>query len=89
MCCCHGTREYLQQLLSYLESFYQRTQPLASLSRQYSKLEEDLRHDWAEGTVPGWEDRGLGQQNGSAAAADAAMDLEAFDSLEELETLGE
>jgi hypothetical protein len=54
-------REYLDQLRSYLQGFYERTQPLASVGRQLSKMAEDLQPAWEAGTLPGWEDKGLGR----------------------------
>ncbi|MEW5300909.1 MAG: hypothetical protein WDW36_003802 [Sanguina aurantia] len=53
-------REYLTQLLAYLESFYSRTQPLAQLSRQTKKVAEETELLWSAGELPGWEDKGLG-----------------------------
>lgn len=50
----------------------------------YAKL-ESYEEDWAGGRVPGWEDRGEGP---TANGATAAIDLEAFEAVEELETLG-
>mmetsp|Transcript_40482 Transcript_40482/g.89949 ORF Transcript_40482/g.89949 Transcript_40482/m.89949 type:complete len:508 (-) Transcript_40482:699-2222(-) len=79
-------RDYLQQLCNYLKSFYERTQPLAQAQRQFAKMEEDVRGQWDAGTLPGWEDRGLRQI--SAADAGSGLDLQAFDSSEELETIG-
>ena len=50
----------------------------------YAK-QESYEEDWAAGRVPGWEDRGEGP---AANGATAAIDLEAFEAVEELETLG-
>ena len=50
----------------------------------YAKL-ESYEEDWAGGRVQGWEDRGEGP---AANGATAAIDLEAFEAVEELETLG-
>ena len=50
----------------------------------YAKL-ESYEEDWAAGRVPGWEDRVEGP---AANGATAAIDLEAFEAVEELETLG-
>ena len=58
---------------------------VASCNAQvYAKL-ESFEEDWAAGRVPGWEDRGEGP---AAAGATPAIDLEAFEAVEELETLG-
>ena len=69
-------RDYLQALLGYLEQFYERTNPLGSLKKVYSKLEEDFDSAFEEGQLPGWEDRGN------------TIDLQAFDTVDELESLG-
>jgi splicing factor 3A subunit 3 len=78
-------RRYLGELTAYLESFYQRSQPLAQLDRQKGRLEEDFGREWDAGETPGWEDRGAGP---AAPAGEEALDLDAFDSADELETLG-
>jgi splicing factor 3A subunit 3 len=80
-------RQYLQQLLDYLVSFYERTQPLAQLRRQLDKLEEELKGQFEEGAVPGWEDRGVGHSGSSAE--ELGIDLEGFDTVEEVEIMGE
>jgi hypothetical protein len=49
--CLFACREYLQSLLSYLLSFYERTQPLAQLQKQLSKLQEEVAERWGEGQV--------------------------------------
>lgn len=78
-------REYLRNLLTYLETFHERTNPLGSLTKVYSKLEQDFDNSFEEGQVPGWEDRGAGRLPG---AQENAIDLQAFDTVEELESLG-
>jgi len=80
--CC---REYLQGLLGYLAQFYERTNPLGSLTKVYSKLEGEFESAFEEGQVPGWEDRGGGKLPGDQGNA---MDLQAFDTVDELESLG-
>lgn len=80
-------RQYLQQLLDYLVSFYERTQPLAQLRRQLAKLEEELRRAFDAGEAPGWEDRGVA--SGPATAEELGVDLDAFDSVDEVEIMGE
>lgn len=85
-------RAYLERLAAYLESFHARTQPLADLGAQMQGAVAEFEEAWARGAVPGWEDRGAG---GAAAQADGteapegALDLDAFDSVDELELLGE
>lgn len=83
-------REYLERLAAYLESFHARTQPLADLDAQMRGAVAEFEEAWARGAVPGWEDRGAG---GAAAAGgrgevpEGALDLDAFDSVDELELL--
>ena len=50
----------------------------------YARL-SSFEEDWAGGRVAGWEDRGEGPSAGGAATI---IDLEAFEAVEELETLG-
>lgn len=83
-------RDYLQQLLRYLLSFYERTQPLSQVQKQLQKLVGEVEAAWKEGQVPGWEDRGLGGSSSEAqqAAAQLSEDLEAYSDPTELEALG-
>ena len=52
------------------------------------QLEEEFGSAWEAGGVEGWEDRGAGGGAGGGAEAAGALDLDAFDSAEELEMLG-
>ena len=81
---CRQYREYLTSLVAYLESFYRRTQPLAQMHKQLGRLESELEERWGSGQVQGWEDRGRGQ----LPPAELPIDLEVFESPEELETIG-
>lgn len=49
-------------------------------------MEADFAERWAAGAVEGWEDRGEG--GAAAEGAAGALDLDAFDSADELEMLG-
>ena len=80
-------RDYVQAMLTYLTSFYDRTQPLSQLQKQLDKVKDEVAGQWESGEVLGWEDRGQGEQD-REAAEQLGMDLEAFESVEELETLG-
>ena len=86
---CGGCRAYLEALAQYLLSFQERTQPLQSISKQLGKLEADFAAAWEEGRAAGWPDRGEGSPADSDEKSAAALDVEAFDSVEELEQLGE
>ena len=59
---------------------------MGSLTKVYSKLEGDFDSAFEEGQVPGWEDRGVGRVPGDEGNA---IDLQAFDTVDELESLGE
>jgi len=82
-------RAYLASLLEYLQGFHQRTQPLQSLAKQLARLEEEFDAQWEADTVPGWSagEQQAATANGAATAA-GALDVDAFDSVEELEQLG-
>lgn len=60
MCCCTALccafvvlvcRQYLEQLLTYLLSFYERTQPLSQVHKQLQKLTDEVEAAWKEGQV--------------------------------------
>lgn len=71
--------------MGYLESYYERTQPLSSLEKLYAKL-AGFDERFEAGEVPGWADRGEGPLTNESSAI---IDLAAFASVEEVETLGE
>ena len=52
------------------------------------QMQSEFEEQWQAGSVPGWEDRGEGGQQADGAAASGALDLDAFDSADELEMLG-
>ncbi|BBN09520.1 splicing factor 3A subunit 3 [Marchantia polymorpha subsp. ruderalis] len=80
-------REYISHLTEYLRSFFQRTQPLQDLDKIFAKVEADFEPSWEAGTVDGWEDKGLG--NGQASITqEPTIDIEDYDSIEELMELG-
>lgn len=70
--------------MGYLESFYNRTQPLASLSKVYAKL-ADFEEKFEAGDVPGWSDKGALNMDGLSNG----IDMTAFATVEEVEALGE
>ena len=77
-------RSYLESLLEYLQDFYVRTQPLQALDKVFKPL-DSFDEDFEEGRVGGWEDSG---ESRLASEAEGQIDLDAFDSVEELLTLG-
>lgn len=70
--------------MGYFESFYARTQPLGSLSKIYAKL-GDFEARFKAGEVPGWADK----EGANGDAALAGLDMTAFATVEEVESLGE
>lgn len=54
------------------------------------QAEEETAAAFEAGSLPGWEDRGCGVQAiaSSSSTTSGTIDLEAFDSVEELESLG-
>ena len=86
--CCYACRAYLASLLDYLQGFHQRTQPLKSLVKQLDRLEDEFDAQWEAGTVPGWSDSEQAAAANGATTAAGALDVDAFDSVEELEQLG-
>eukprot|EP00899_Mesostigma_viride_P026672 jgi/Mesvir1/718/Mv17326-RA.2 len=85
--------EYLSHLNGYLRSFHDRTQPLADTDALMQAAEREFEDKWAAGEVPGWEDQGtLGPRGGAVARpdadAEAVLNLDEFESVEELEAVG-
>lgn len=81
----NSCRDYLSSLLQYLKDFHQRTQPLGNLKRVEEKVAADFEGRFESGSIPGWEDRGEGSL---ATQAAQQLDIDAFDSTEELLALG-
>lgn len=52
------------------------------------QLEADFAERWQAGQVAGWEDRGEGGAAATGDGVSGALDLDAFDSADELEMLG-
>lgn len=71
-------KSYVNSLLEYLKSFYDRSQPLSQLEKVLKRTEEEFYDQWDAGQVAGWENKGVPNPIG----------LETFDSVEELENLG-
>ena len=70
--------------MGYFESFYARTQPLGSLSKIYAKL-GDFEARFRAGQIPGWADEGVANRDVAANG----LDMTAFATVEEVESLGE
>ena len=78
-------RDYLSSLLQYVKDFHQRTQPLGNLKRIEERVTADFEARFESGSIPGWEEKGEGSE---ATRAAQQLDLDAFDSTEELLALG-
>ena len=76
--------EYLTALSAYLLDFHRRSHPLQFIEPVLERSREAFAAAWDAGSVPGWEDRGMGH----AAAPEGSLDLDVFDTAEELQTLG-
>jgi splicing factor 3A subunit 3 len=72
-------KEYLEHILEYLTSFLYRTEPLQDLEKIFTKLESEFEEQWANGEVPGWENKG---------PQESAIDLDYYSTVEELVELG-
>ncbi|CAA6659014.1 unnamed protein product [Spirodela intermedia] len=79
-------REYLEHLLEYLISFFQRTEPLQDLDRIYIKVEAEFEEQWEDGKIIGWENKGL--ENGHTSSGEFALDLDYYSTVEELMEVG-
>lgn len=47
-------RRYLEDLKSYLESFFDRAQPLVDYRSHLQQIQASFEEDWAAGQIPGW-----------------------------------
>ncbi|KAG9456991.1 hypothetical protein H6P81_001499 [Aristolochia fimbriata] len=78
--------DYLDHLLEYLVSFFQKTEPLQDVDRIFSKVETEFEERWVAGKVHGWENKGL--ENGHVSSSGPVIDLDYFSSVEELMSFG-
>ncbi|XP_044479793.1 splicing factor SF3a60 homolog [Mangifera indica] len=79
-------REYMENLLEYLIYFFQRTEPLQDLDRIFSKVVADFEEQWANGTIPGWNNEG--EENGHVPTEHTVIDLDYYSTVEELMEVG-
>ncbi|XGW08369.1 hypothetical protein V3C99_011023, partial [Haemonchus contortus] len=73
-------KEYLNTLKEYLVYFMERTRPLHSLKEDFAKSDAEVDRLLAEGTLPGWPSQ--------PPPKEAAIDVSAYSSPLELESLG-
>ncbi|KAL6615800.1 hypothetical protein ACP70R_038070 [Stipagrostis hirtigluma subsp. patula] len=78
-------KEYLEHILEYLTSFLYRTEPLQDIEKIFSKLESEFEERWANGEVPGWENKGTDKES---LPQESEIDLDYYSTVEELVELG-
>lgn len=78
--------EYLEKLLEYLVYFFQRTQPLQDIEKIFSKLVGEFEEQWTNGKFEGWGNDY--QENGSAPMDHTVIDLDYYNTVEELKEVG-
>lgn len=77
-------QNYLASLHDYLEEYVIKVKPLLPLKEIISKLSDDFERMWENGQVPGWP-----KETGSVLSnVGAPLDLSAFNSVDELASLG-
>lgn len=75
---------YLDALVAYLRSFHERAIPLQFVDKALAKDAEDFESRWKKGEFPGWEDKGVRAVDDATLKSNAAVDLSAFGSLDDL-----
>lgn len=75
---------YLNGLLEYLSDYVLRIKPLLDVEAELETVHKEFRHQWGNGTFPGWPK----EQESALATTGAHLDLSAFSSWEELASLG-
>ncbi|KAL5224566.1 hypothetical protein ABZP36_011205 [Zizania latifolia] len=78
-------REYLEHILEYLTSFLYHTEPLQDIDKIFAKLESEFDEQWANGGVPGWENKDPEKES---APQESVIDLDYYTTVEELVELG-
>ncbi|KAL5219292.1 hypothetical protein ABZP36_019976 [Zizania latifolia] len=78
-------REYLEHILEYLTSFLYHTEPLQDIEKIFAKLESEFEEQWANGGVPGWENKDPEKES---APQESVIDLDYYTTVEELVELG-
>lgn len=77
-------RDYLLELLEYLEDYVHRIKPLFDVNEEMEIVKTDFESQWTDGSFPGWPK----EATGALAHTGAHLDLSAFSSSEELASLG-
>ncbi|KAL8137091.1 hypothetical protein V2J09_003092 [Rumex salicifolius] len=79
-------KEYMSELLQYLMSFLERTEPLKDFDRIFAKVSTEFEEQWANENVQGWESEG--QENGHKPSEIPLIDLDYYSTVEELMEVG-
>lgn len=78
-------REYLKDLVNYLQSFHKRAKPLVHLDKLIAQQRESFEKDWKDRGEAAW----MGEAGGSKRVeSEAKALLEPFESCDELQALG-
>lgn len=77
-------KQYLNGLLEYLSDYVLRIKPLLDVDAELETVQKEFRHQWGNGSFPGWPK----EQESALATTGAHLDLSAFSSWEELASLG-
>eukprot|EP00245_Coleochaete_scutata_P011206 TRINITY_DN4114_c0_g1_i1.p1 TRINITY_DN4114_c0_g1~~TRINITY_DN4114_c0_g1_i1.p1 ORF type:complete len:513 (-),score=146.40 TRINITY_DN4114_c0_g1_i1:146-1684(-) len=77
-------QDYLQELLQYLRSFFERTQPLQETDKLLQKVESEFEESWEGGKVHGWEDKGAGKHEAQSDVEDVIVDVDDYDNAQQL-----
>ncbi|KAK6053476.1 hypothetical protein COOONC_09015 [Cooperia oncophora] len=80
--------EYLNTLKEYLVYFMERTRPLHNLKEDFAKSDAEVDRMLAEGTLPGWPKQNAPKEVPFSKLDVAAIDVSAYSSPLELESLG-
>ncbi|KMZ59769.1 Splicing factor 3A subunit 3, putative, expressed [Zostera marina] len=78
--------DYLNYLLEYLISFFQRTEPLQDVGRMFSKVETEFEELWTDGKMSGWECKAMNNEN--IPSQESLIDLDYYNTVEELMEVG-
>uniref|UniRef100_A0A1D1XTF9 Splicing factor 3A subunit 3 n=1 Tax=Anthurium amnicola TaxID=1678845 RepID=A0A1D1XTF9_9ARAE len=81
-------KEYLEHILEYLTSVFQRTEPLQDLDRIFSKVEAEFEELWESGNILGWENKGLDNGYMYMSSQESVLDLDYYSTVEELMEVG-
>ncbi|KPM11809.1 splicing factor 3A subunit 3-like protein [Sarcoptes scabiei] len=79
-----GYTKYLESLIDYLDHYITRSKPLLPKKDIIEKLKDDFEKMWDRHQVPGWSK----ETGGVLSTTGAPLDLQAFNSWEELSSLG-